>query len=225
MINIEVIRLNAAKFRGYVAVHQEDDPRGCDVWMGGKDRDGYGSFQFRHRGRKHKVRAHRVAHMLATGKTPQVLRHECDNPACVRPEHLVDGTHADNTADKMNRGCEARGERHGHAKLTEDQVREILVSEGRSPVVAAKFGVDSSLVRRIRRRCIWRKVATTTVVGEIVVMPGVEPGPAPSMQGTLSAELHDRDFVGGGRVERPTSAVTLEPRRCSAIELPARDPT
>lgn len=57
------------------------------------------------------------------------MLHHCDNPPCVRPDHLFEGTHADNVADCIEKGRRRRGkpnpvkgERHYNAKLTDKQV-------------------------------------------------------------------------------------------------------
>lgn len=54
--------------------------------------------------------AHRVAWAEANGvdfttMTPDmIIRHTCDNPPCINPEHLVLGTHKDNAQDRVERG-------------------------------------------------------------------------------------------------------------------------
>ena len=59
----------------------------CWVWTAGVDRDGYGMFRFPWA----TIRAHRVAYEWEYGPIPAglVLDHQCDNPGCVRPTHLV----------------------------------------------------------------------------------------------------------------------------------------
>ena len=52
--------------------------------------------------------AHRVAFMLAGGAIDDgaVIRHTCDNPACVNPAHLLSGRNIDNVRDMWRRGRE-----------------------------------------------------------------------------------------------------------------------
>jgi hypothetical protein len=50
--------------------------------------------------------AHRVSWRLAFGEIPDRLFvcHHCDNPRCVRPDHLWLGTPADNNLDRKQKG-------------------------------------------------------------------------------------------------------------------------
>ena len=75
---------------------------GCWLWTGGKNNLGYGRFYVR----QVLWRAHRVAWILERGEIPVGLwvLHHCDNPSCVRPDHLFLGTPKDNTADMYAKG-------------------------------------------------------------------------------------------------------------------------
>lgn len=58
--------------------------------------------------------AHRVSWELHNGQIRDGLcvLHKCDNPECVRPEHLFLGTHKENAEDKCAKGRQPKGERH-----------------------------------------------------------------------------------------------------------------
>lgn len=88
-----------------------DDDTSCWEWRGWCDKDGYGNVR-RGAGLK---RTHRVAYQLVYGEIPEGLfvLHHCDNPPCVRPEHLFLGTHQDNIADKVAKNRQAQGDTHG----------------------------------------------------------------------------------------------------------------
>lgn len=75
----------------------------CWNWLAGKDSDGYGVF-YDYTVDNNK-RAHRVAWKLVNKTEPQdLLLHRCDNPSCVNPNHLFEGSHTDNMRDKSKKG-------------------------------------------------------------------------------------------------------------------------
>ncbi len=84
---------------------------GCWLWQGTMLRQGYGCFKIA--GKMYK--AHRVAYLYAVGPISRglVVCHSCDNPWCVKPDHLFTGTHQDNSSDTVRKGRQAKGTRHG----------------------------------------------------------------------------------------------------------------
>lgn len=82
----------------------------CWRWTGYCLHNGYG--QFRLSGQVWLT--HRLSWTLAYGPIADGLDvlHRCDNPPCVRPDHLFLGTNADNAADRDRKGRGASGDRH-----------------------------------------------------------------------------------------------------------------
>lgn len=137
----------------------------CEISLAGKGRGGYP--RVRVDGQYRMLGA--VALELKLGRPllpghAEVMRHTCDNPACIRLDHLIPGTHADNVRDKIERGRQAAGETHGRAKLNAVQVRFIRQYNqryGASPLysqgaLGKMFGLDRSTIGNIVRKEIWK---------------------------------------------------------------------
>lgn len=137
----------------------------CWEWTGCKNSNGYGCFGWP-RGKGFVTRsAHRVAWIFAYGEIPNGshVLHHCDNPGCVRPDHLFLGNPALNAGDKISKGRQWRpiGERHHLAKLSEQDVRDIRrrISGGETCIsLAREYGVAGPLISYIRHRKIWSHV-------------------------------------------------------------------
>lgn len=155
------------EFRSRIEVRGE-----CHEWTGRRSPAGYGNFHIL----GGSYGAHRFSWMIANGPIPAglVICHACDNPPCVRPEHLWLGTLEDNTADCMAKGRFRLGEhwkqepagfvRSGEqspwAKLSDAEVAEIRAFYHRyhpkQAWLARKYGVSratiNGIVRGMRRR-------------------------------------------------------------------------
>lgn len=148
----------------------------CWVWRGTIDARTGGYGRFRPDGHGRQVRAHRVSWELANGPIPEGMHvlHRCDNPPCVRPDHLFLGTNRDNIADRVAKGrgrgftfrpdarSKPRGSQNGMAKLLESDIPHIraAAAAGESQrAIARRYGVDPGTVWGIVRRRTWRHVA------------------------------------------------------------------
>jgi len=142
---------------------------GCTEWLGQRRDDGFGTKLGYGRVRIDRVEylTHRVAWAIANpGKPlPPVVRHTCDNPICVAPNHLVGGTQADNVQDTHARGRArkrgVRGEQRTTTGLTDTIVLDIRsrVASGQKPVqVGRLYGQSSKNVWVIIHRRTWTHI-------------------------------------------------------------------
>jgi hypothetical protein len=137
------------------------DKSECWIWKGNRSiRKGgdYGRFALNYR----VFQAHRVSFFIHNGKWAenQVL-HSCDNPPCVNPHHLREGTNDDNIADKVARNRQRKGSKHPNAKLTEEIVKtmKIRLRLGETRVaLASEYGVHYVTVLQIDRGLVWKHV-------------------------------------------------------------------
>lgn len=143
-----------AKLQEWVATR---DRSTCWIWPYRK-RKGYGVLTVA----RVTVKAHRLAYAIDHGVP---LRHDgchtCDTPACFNPDHIFDGTHAQNVADAKRKGRLALpprsrpGRRVAHKRLSAEAVRSIRADERTNAAVAADYGVSPTLISNVRNGKAW----------------------------------------------------------------------
>ena len=109
------------------------------------------------------------------------VRHMCHNTKCFNPEHLQEGTHADNMSDMVLANRQAKGvflsekckipirdkiigEKNGRVKLTEQQVLEIRsdsLAQRPASELAKTYGVCANQILRIQNGKSWKHLTKT----------------------------------------------------------------
>lgn len=130
---------------------------GCWEWRGTKNADGYGTIFNGTYGKNKSPRrsiTSRVSWEHHYGPIPEGLLvcHTCDNPPCIRPDHLFLGAPRVNSHDMVNKRRSTNGERNPNAKLTDREVQEIR--EKYRP----RYGALAQLGREygVTRSAIWQ---------------------------------------------------------------------
>lgn len=138
-----------------------DDEKKCWLWVGGKNRKGYGSIHFNGKNRI----AHRMSYELYVGEIPcgVLVCHHCDTPSCVNPEHLFLGTDLDNSNDKFSKGRHksSPGQSNGNSKLTNDEVRCIkkrLKVGTKVSEISKQYHISETNIYYIKKEKTWSHI-------------------------------------------------------------------
>ena len=165
-----VYERKSAQQRFYEKVDMRSDTE-CWNWLASKCSDGYGEWSFiDESGQKRQTSASRYALMMKLNNyhldASVKARHTCDNRACVNPNHIIEGSAADNSADMIERNRQARGELCAAAKMTEEQARDCIKNyradkqSGRLYGSLERLAVKHNLSKQLVYRCVsgksWR---------------------------------------------------------------------
>lgn len=167
----EYLMTNKDEFISRILAKRKITESGCWEWTGSKgtkknyiknQSDGYGNIRVI----KGYQLVHRIFWMLT--KNPKlrsngkIVMHKCDNPPCFNPDHLIEGTHKDNSQDMHSKNRWTanpnRGDRCATSKLSKTDVSKIrsLIKSGMSQRPIAKmFGVDQTTISKINRGETW----------------------------------------------------------------------
>ena len=220
-----------------------DGPNGCWLWKDRVGQRGYGSLKC---GRIN-LRAHRLSWMLTHGPIPSdvLVLHKCDAyysagdityRRCVRPDHLFLGTQAENVTDAIYKerfpvhfgfprmDNIRRGELHSRAKLTREQVEEILSLVGKLPYteIASKYGVTESAIKHVVRGESWRWLGLDSKVGESTLGTKVSPEQVREVLILLGAGLTQEEVARKYRVTREQISRIVTGKRKDVKDLVER---
>lgn len=138
---------------------------GCWEWIGAKKESGHGVIGIGTR-KNGLIRVHRLSYIIHYGPISRKIKvcHTCDNPPCVKPDHLFLGTQLDNVRDCIAKGRHVyppyvSGENVGNHKLFKEdipRIREYAQNGMTHKNIASIFSVSRANISYIIRGNTWR---------------------------------------------------------------------
>jgi len=124
---------------------------GCLIWCGALAGYSYGVVYWQGKALGTHRASYMLAHDLDVGDLKgKVIRHMCDNPACIKPTHLVIGTQRDNMGDRVGKKLGKKGKHLTDAARAEAVA--CLAAGWTQKDVASSFGVTMLTLRKWKRR-------------------------------------------------------------------------
>ena len=160
-------RKKSAEQRFWEKVKISDSDDRCFSWESAIDPNNRGFFWVG--GHRRTIKAYQFIYELLNGpiQSGLVIRHTCDNPNCVNPNHLLSGTHLDNKTDSTSKMRHAYGTRNGGGvKLTENSVirMRMLYPLFGFHRLAKMFGVSKPVAMRTIKGTLWKHVKNRSTI-------------------------------------------------------------
>lgn len=195
---------------------------GCWLWIGGKGHNGYGTLYVAGAANR-QMKAHRLSWRIHFGTIPGGLwvLHHCDNPPCVRPDHLFLGNRSDNMKDAGRKGrvCTIGKSRLTHCKRGHSFGEQGNTRIGRDGYRHCR-ACERARVNGGNRQAILAKKRDWYHANKFIALHSPEPRTRVEWRNGKYVDVTERRSMGGASADpsdgaTPSSSLhpTPEPRR------------
>lgn len=129
----------------------------CWLWQGNLYKNNYGVFYVKSK----PERAHRISWLIHNKKEIPIgmeIRHSCNNPQCVNPQHLLLGTHKQNMMDRCF--SDKPPFLNGCAKLCVENIKDIRTQWPSRSIssLAKEYNLSETTISNIVHNRSWVEV-------------------------------------------------------------------